>query len=476
MATVEKLPYSKMVLFALGQFGWSLCSFGVGNLMNYFYMPPESGAVAAFPSFFHQGAVLGFLTVLGVLTAVGRVFDAVTNPLIANWSDRSTARLGRRTSFMAFAALPFAVLSFLLFFPVVPGQSGWNVLWLAVVVLLFYFFFVAYTTPYTTLVSEYGHTPEERLTLSTFISVTWALGFAVGQGVFAFQPMLESALSLTPTRAFQGVMLLFAVVSLGCMLLPVLFVQERRYAEPHVSKESVREALRSTFRNRSFLVFALSDFMYWIALTFIQMGMVYYVTTLLRPKGELREDTAFVTTLMTVLFLSSFVFYAPINILARRFGKKRLMVVGFFLFALTFVAVTLMGLLPVPRVPYAFALAVLASMPVAIFGILPIAVISDIAEADGRRTGSYKAGIFFGTRTFMMNLGISVANFLFPSFLLLGKDVANPLGVRLSSVAAFLFCAVGLGLLLRYDEQAVLRDMQQGAQPGESASKAPRAA
>ena len=32
----EKLPTWKLVIFALGQLGWSLASYGVSNLLNYF--------------------------------------------------------------------------------------------------------------------------------------------------------------------------------------------------------------------------------------------------------------------------------------------------------------------------------------------------------------------------------------------------------------------------------------------------------
>ncbi len=452
----EKLPFSKVVLFALGQFGWSLCSFGVGNLMNYFYMPPESRDTPAFPSFIYQGSVLGILTVLGLITAIARLFDAVTNPLIANWSDRSTARIGRRTFFLAISALPFALTSFLVFYPIVPAESAWNIVWVSGAILVFYFFFVAYATPYTALLSEYGHTPEERLNLSTALSITWALGFAVGQQVYALEPVLAASFGLSKKGAFQAVIGAYAAVSLVCMLLPVLFVPERRHAEPRVSKENVREALATTFKDKQFVRFALADLTYWVAVMFIQLGMVYYMTTLLRPNDDFEKDKALVSPLMLVLFVTSFLFYLPVNILTRKLGKKRMLLAAFGMLMLVFVAVAGMGLVPVPPLPYAYAVGVLAAIPMAIFGILPNVVVSDIAEADGRRTGSYKAGIFFGTRTFLMNVGIAIANQLFSSFLLLGKSVTNPLGVRLSSVVATGFCALGLVLFWRYDEEAVL--------------------
>lgn len=465
MTTVKKLPPLKVLWFALGQFGWSLCSFGVGNLMNYFYLPPKSGDKALFPAYIYSGQILGILTLLGLITAVARAFDAITNPLIASWSDRNTSRLGRRTFFLAFSILPFAVLSVLLFVPLTNTESTLNAVWLGGVILAFYFFFVCYTTPYSALLSEYGHTPEERLSLSTALSVAWACGFAIGQQVYGLQAMVAEKFAVANTRAFQIVIASYSSIALICMALPILLIKERDYAEAHVSKESVRDALASAFKNRNFVRFLLADFMYWVALTFVQMGMVFYVTTLLHPNNDINKDAELVSPLMTVLFLVSFVCYAPVNIAAKKFGKRPVMLVGFVMFALVFALIAGMGFIPLPVMVYAYLIAVLAAIPVAIFGILPGVIIADVAEVDGRQSGSHKAGMFFGTRTFVMNLGIAVANFLFPSFLLLGKEVQNPLGVRLSGAAAVLFSVVGFAMFSRYDEKSILAAMAEPIAP-----------
>ena len=114
----EKLPLWKLIIFSLGQLGWSLASYRVSNLIMYFYMPPEdASAHPIFPSFLFEGAVLGVLTIIGVINFGARAFDAVTNPLLASWSDRSKAKLGRRRFFMAISAVPFALFSVLAFIP-----------------------------------------------------------------------------------------------------------------------------------------------------------------------------------------------------------------------------------------------------------------------------------------------------------------------------------------------------------------------
>ena len=96
---------------------------------------------------------------------------------------------------------------------------------------------------------------------------------------------------------------------------------------------------------------------------------------------------------------------------------------------------------------------------------MPNAIVADVAEADGIETGSFKAGMFFGVRSFETNVGISIANVLFPSLLALGMTVENPFGIRMSAVAGVLACIGGLVIILFYDEKAVLRSLAKKEKP-----------
>lgn len=451
----EKLPGWKLVMFALGQLGWSLASWSVSNALTFFFLPPEkAGSAPLFPPFIFQGAVFGALTVIGLINAGGRVWDAVTDPLIANLSDRSKSKFGRRRLFLAISAVPTALFALLVFVPLASGATRGgltiNAVWLAVAMTLYYLFITMYCTPYNALISELGHTPNERLGISTAISITWALGFAVGNQAYAIYPALGRSLGLAPAAAFQLTIGGFELAAALLMLLPVVFIDERRYAEAHGSDEGVLEAVKSTFRNRNFLWFVLSDLPYWVSLNFIQMGITYYIITLLGLPESLPSF------LMLAMFVLSFLFYMPINFIAKKLGKKPVLAFAFAAFALDFAIVFLLGKLPIPATVQAWLIAVIAALPLAIFGILPNAIVADIAESHGIETGQYKAGIFFGARTFMMKMGIAFANLLFPSLLLLGKSVERPIGIRISALAALGFCVLGLLLFLRYDEKAVL--------------------
>lgn len=82
---MKKLSTGKIWLFAVGQFGWALLSGIISNWLVYFYQPDETAVSQGQTVFIPQGlAVLGIFTVIGAITAFGRIFDAVTDPLIAS--------------------------------------------------------------------------------------------------------------------------------------------------------------------------------------------------------------------------------------------------------------------------------------------------------------------------------------------------------------------------------------------------------
>ncbi len=456
----EKLPLWKLVMFALGQLGWSLASYGVSNLVMYFYVPPSTeNATRIFPPFIFEGAVLGVFTVVGIINFIARFFDAISNPIIASMSDRSRSRLGRRRFFLAVSAVPFAVFSFLVFLPLKHFSSSpnaaagmGNAVWLTVTILLFYVFFVMYFSAYNALISELGHNPKERLLISTVIAVTWSLGFGIGNFVYEFQGAFEKS-GMSSVGAFQTVEAIFAGASVVLMLLPVIFINERRYAAYSVSEETTLQALRSSLRNKNFFRFLVSEFLYNVCQTIIQMGIVYYVVTLLRLAKEL---TSF---LMMVMFILSFAFYPFVTMAATKWEKKRVIIVGFILLSLLFVCFALMGVIAVPSMTFAYATVAIAAIPIAIFTIVPNAIVADIAEADGIETGNFKAGMFFGVRSFESNLGVSVANITFPSLLLLGMTVEHPAGIRMTAIVSIFICIAGLVVFLFYDEKAVLKSL-----------------
>ena len=148
-------------IFAIGQFGWSLLSGVVANWMVYYYTgtpDAQNPNTGIFASGITQNPILFKLTLFGLVLAVGRIFDAITDPLIAGWSDRSKYKGGRRIPFMRAIAIPFALVTIALFVVPQTGNIAVNDVLLFTLLMVFYLFMTIFCTPYNALIAELGDT------------------------------------------------------------------------------------------------------------------------------------------------------------------------------------------------------------------------------------------------------------------------------------------------------------------------------
>ena len=285
---MKKLTTGKIWQFAAGQFGWAMLSGIISNWLVYFYQPDETAISQGQTVFIPQGlVVLGIFTIIGGITAFGRIFDAFTDPMIASLSDRCTSKNGRRIPFLKWASLPLALSTVLVFWSPLNQNSWINAAFLLAMILAYYLSITAYCTPYNALIPELGHTQQERLNISTVISFTFIAGTAVAYlaptiwGVFIPVFGRVGAIRVTFT--------IMAAVAFICMLVPVFTIREKDYVDTVPSKESAFGSLTATFKNGEFRKFVASDIFYWIALTMFQTGLPFFVTSLLKlPETMIR--------------------------------------------------------------------------------------------------------------------------------------------------------------------------------------------
>ena len=452
---MEKKVASNKILwiFAIGQLGWSMLSGIVNNWLVFFYQPSQVELANGQVEFIPQVTLLGIFTILGLISAIGRVFDAVTDPLIAGKSDSLKHKLGRRIPFMRFAAIPFGVVTVLLFTSPFPAGSTGNAVVLFIMAMLFYLCMTCYCTPYNALIPELGRSQTARINLSTFISVTYFFGTAFAYLVPNIASIFMEKMGYAGSyRITIGILAAIAVI---CMLVPAFLIDENTYADTTPTNESAFKSLTSTFKNKDFRTFVCSDILYWLALTLFQTGLSYYITVLMGL------DSTMTFPLFAIMTVMSLVFYAPVNMLAKKMGKKKLISFAFMFFAVTFLITGFAGLVPVPGMVYGVLIAVLAAVPMAILGILPQAVVADISESDKVDTGESRSGMFYAARTFAMKLGQSIAMLLFTRMATIGNDAAigtagYGIGYRITAFSATVLCLLGGIVFLRYNEKKII--------------------
>lgn len=450
MSEKKTLSRGKVWCFAVGQFGWSVLSALISSFLVAYYQPDQATQAAGQPIFIPQGLVIfGILTILGAITWFGRIFDAVTDPWIASLSDRCKSSAGRRIPFMRMAAVPFALATVLTFWSPVQGESWINALFLFIMLTLFYLFMTMYCTPYNALIPELGTNQKTRMAISTSISFTFIAGMAVAYMAPVIWGMLEGMVGdrvLAIRITFTGM----SLIGLICMFVPVFTIREKDYVTAQPSQSTAMKSLAATFRNKDFRIFVASDIIYFLGITMFQNAMLYFVTSLLKLEESMSTIYFVGMTGLSVLF------YPLVSKLTPKYGKKKLILIAFCIFTVAFAYTALLGsILPVPAQIQGYILCVLAAPAMAIFGILPQAVVADIAEYDELETKENRSGMFYAARTFSMKMGQAIAMLLVTSLGTIRQDIG--LGYRIIAIASAVVCVIGALLFMMYDEKKIYR-------------------
>lgn len=445
---IEKLPLGKQVAYACGMIGWSIMTNVITVMLLYFYIPPNgSGLISLIPPFL----LFGVLSIRSVITPSGRLVDAFIDPFIASQTDKSNNPKGRRIPFMKWAIIPSVVFCGLTFLPLHWSESLPNVWWLMAVLALFYISTTAYIIPYNALLPELTETSAEKVKLSSFQQVGYVIGIMLGAAVNNYADLLQKYLGVANRdSAVQYSIWGLAVLGGITMLVPVLSIDERKYI---VAKNPAHlpmwESIRKTFRQRNFVYYLISDFSYYMALTIIASGLLFFV------KSLLRLDESIGALLMLVMVSGSLVFYPLVNYLTKRIGKKPLVLISFAILSVIFAIIYFLGKLPFSPKVQIFSLALMATFPLAALGILPNAILAEIAEKDARVTGQNREGMFFAVKFLFVKLAQTLGLGLFAYLTIYGKDPGNDFGLRLNGVCGFVLCVLAFIFFSRFRERKV---------------------
>lgn len=444
MTKNKALPLSKQISYAFGMMGWGIMINLISVIIVYLYAPTkESG----FPTLISQAAIFGIFNVIAIVAASGRLVDAVWDPFIAQFSDQSKNPKGRRIPLMKYAIVPSFIFCVLVFFPLTRTQSTLNIVWLMITLVLFYVSSTTYIIPYNALLPELAHDSESKVRMSTWQSVGYVFGIGVAANAFNVAESIQQNMHIAILDALQMTVITLAAVGAICMLIPVLNIDETLYATKKPHAVPMRQALRETLTNKNFLLFIVADFSYFIGITIITSGLMYFVTILC----QLPKTTG--NKLMITMVLVSLVFYPVINILARKIGKKIMVVVCFLLLSLVFLGVYYLGRLNFSPTLQIFSLITFAAVPFAALNILPNAILAEIVERDVEETGENKEAIYFAVRYFFVKIAQTFGIAVYSMLLIYGKEVGDDEGIRLNGLLGFVLCIVAGAVFTRFREK-----------------------
>ena len=459
---MKKLPKRKIYRYCLADIAKGLFNGMIGNYLLYFFQPTvKSGLPVLLP----ENKFLGFITIMALVTGLGKVVDAVTDPLVASLSDKCTHKDGRRMPFLKYAAVPYALSVLLIFYAPFQRGSVFNALWVGFFLVLYYTAYTFYFIPRNALVPEIIKDTKERV---GYYSISTA--FFMGSSSFmyaatAFVNLLKNA-GFSPLWAWRTVFAVFAAIGMTCVLLSATAFKEKDYVDGNTKPtESLIKSFGLVLRNKNFVMFGLGDLFSGVSMAFFQTAMLYYITMLL----NVAESQAFLVMISAIgVALCLFPFIVKFS---RKYNKKMLLVAGSIVFTIVFafiyVADKIAALAPGYELFIGLGLGIVVSFPFAAINILPQAILSDIIQQDSLESGVNREGFFSATKTFIEKIASAVAMVVVSSVLAVGAKAGESVsvqGVKLTGIYAGVFSLLSLIFFVIYNDKKVTQYLEEHSQ------------
>ena len=334
----------------------------------------------------------------GLALMVGKIWDAVTDPVVGFLSDRTKSRWGRRRPWFLFGAVPFG-LTFLLMFTNFGFESQTSMfIWITLTFILLCTAYTCCTVPYNALLPELSKDFNERSSISGVKSI-----FAISATIFGAglaMPIISSFASRTSGFIAMGA--IFGVLIIITTLIPFFTVKE----SPAPEKKHDKNILKSNaeaFKNKPFVLLLTTWFFNTCGFTMLSAILVYYF------KYIYQDET--LITLASVIMLGTSMLFIPVAVkVASKIGKRNTYILGMSFLTVTIIVLSLVGHLF--GVTIVYIIIFFSGMGLSTHYVMPWSLIPDTVEYDYSVTGVRKEGVYYGLWTFSIKIGQAFAGLL----------------------------------------------------------------
>ena len=404
-APEDRIPFIQKVVFGAGAFVNNILAYAMGGMVIVLNLG------------------LGMNPALvGLLGALPRLTDAITDPLMGFISDNTRSRWGRRRPYIFCGAIAVAIVFAMLWQLPAGKTDAFYFWWFLSGSIIFYLAYTMFATPWVALGYELTPDYHERTRLMGVQNFIGQLAYVIGPYFLAimnskllFDNMVEGAAGLSIAIAVS-------VVVVG--VLPAIFLRERfvaiaaaEAAEKDAVPESAGSVMLRTMKE-FFTGFATSlkfkPFLKLCAATFLVFNgfmliaafqtyvIIYYVFG-----GDTEQGAVFAGHAGALGGFSTFFIIALITWLCPKYGKRRAFYVttgiSMFGYLLKWICYTpenpWLLLLPAPLIAFGFG---------GLFTLMP-AMVADVVDADELNTNERREGMYGSIFWWVVKLGMAAA-------------------------------------------------------------------
>lgn len=392
----DKLSLSTKLAYGAGDLGPAITA-NVGVFFALFFFTNVAGLSAG---------------LAGSILMIGKIWDAVNDPMVGVLSDRTKSRWGRRLPWMLYGAIPFGIFFFLQW--IVPhfsadrSANSWGLFWYYVIIaILFNSFYTAVNLPYTALTPELTQDYNERTSLNSF-----RFSFSIGGSILSLilAQIIFAQLKIPVQQQYwvlAGICTVLSVLPLYWCVWGVrdrvLASEARRIETEDDSHIPIPEQLRIAFNNRPFLYVVGIYLCSWLGVQVTASILPYFVVNWMGlPEAEFPKVAIAVQgTALIMLFVWSAI--------SQRLGKKAVYYMGMILWI---IAQAGLFFLQPSQVGLMYILAVMAGVGVSTAYLVPWSMMPDVIELDELNTGQRREGIFYGFMVLLQKVGLALGLFL----------------------------------------------------------------
>ncbi|MGE4606007.1 MAG: MFS transporter [Myxococcota bacterium] len=330
---------------------------------------------------------------MGTVFMIARLWDAVTDPIAGQLSDRTSTRWGRRRPWMVAATMPILITLVMIWAPPASVHGWLLVAWMAVGLILYETASTAFIVPYVALGMELTDDYHERTRLFGWRQAIAAPGFLLGLGFIWAIRNAPQPRELAPLLAMLAGLLVVGTILYAAWRIPERGEFTGRGGENLWS--SMIDVWRNPHARLLFIVYAIESF----AAGSIGV-MVPFIMDDVLGRYELQE------VLIGFFAIPQFAFIPLWIYLSKRVGKKTLwmwgmaaMIPGYggIIWATEGGPVLIMGLVTI------------LAAGIGIGSVVVPSIKADIIDYDEFQTGERKEGVYTAAWNFIRKTGAGLA-------------------------------------------------------------------
>ncbi len=379
------------------------CAYGMADVYG-------GGAFVVISTFF-----TGFLTkalgmspaLAGTIPLIGKVWDAITDPVMGNIVDRTSSKFGAKRFYILIGSIISAITFLMLWMNVGITSSGGQYAFYVAMYMLFSTGFTIVMVPYNGLLPDMVDDYAKR---GSFAGVRTVFSSA-GAIIAGLVPTIIVTDNTDANKYFQFA-LIFSVIFLLCILATFFGTWEKEKEPVKIPITKSLEQSFSVYKSFSFKLFICIFLAGQGAADFVTGLAVYYVDDVLNAYSGGRF-----TILMGVLLLSQFAGTVLFSILIQKTNKKVPILVGFpvrilatiALLAFSYEGAAEASLGGINVFTVILLLSFVIGLGMAASSISIYAILTDMADVDELITSIRRPGTVSGMATFIRKIATGLS-------------------------------------------------------------------